>query len=225
MRYVWILLAVLFILYLAFIGIFNYNRVGMGWVAYDENDYETAYTIWKPMADNGDADAQYAIGELYFWGSGVPQDFRRAGEWYYQSAKQGNSDAQYSLGVLYADGKGVKQNFESAFYWYQLSAEQGNADSLYNMGMIHINSNLMLHNPSSNNLQSNMAMLLGLGVPRDIITAHMWFNLAASKGHEESQQMRNEISQFMTDSQLSQAQRLAEQCLAWRYQNCELLLN
>lgn len=55
----------------------------------------------------------------------------------------------------------------------------------------------------------------GHGVNVDLIEAHKWFNLAAVKGHEESQLCRAEISEEMTARQIAEAQREAR---AWLQQ-------
>ncbi len=73
-----------------------------GWAAYDRGDYETALQEWGPLAEQGDAFAQYAIGLMYAKGRGVPQDYDEAVAWYLLSAEQGDWDAQYRLGLMYA---------------------------------------------------------------------------------------------------------------------------
>ena len=51
------------------------------------------------------------------------------------------------------------------------------------------------------------------GAPCDLIEAHKWFNLAASKGHEEAAWCRADISEEMTAREISEAQRRARQWL------------
>ena len=46
--------------------------------AYKRGDYETALNEWLPLAAQGDADAQIAMGILYVHGQGVPQDYAEA---------------------------------------------------------------------------------------------------------------------------------------------------
>jgi len=52
------------------------------------------------------------------------------------------------------------------------------------------------------------------GVECDLIEAHMWFNLAAARGHEEAADMRAEIADEMTAREIAEAQRRARQWLA-----------
>ena len=57
-------------------------------------------------AEQGDAVAQFNLGELYALGEGVPQDPAEAVRWFRLAAEQGYA-VQYALGVLYGQGKGV----------------------------------------------------------------------------------------------------------------------
>lgn len=78
-------------------------------------------------AEQGDAEAQFALGEYYYRGDedGV-QDYEQAVSWYYKAAEQGYASAQYRLGYCYYVGRGVPQNHKRASFWYRKSAEQGN---------------------------------------------------------------------------------------------------
>ncbi len=51
-----------------------------GVAAYKRGDYATALRLWRPLAEQGDADAQFNLGLMYANGEGVPQDYRRGGE-------------------------------------------------------------------------------------------------------------------------------------------------
>ena len=52
------------------------------------------------------------------------------------------------------------------------------------------------------------------GVECDLVEAHKWFNLAASRGHEEAAWSRADISDEMTAREIAEAQRRARQWLA-----------
>ena len=49
-----------------------------GYAAYDKGDYATAMRLWRPLADQGNAEAQYSLGLMYDNGQGVPQDYAQA---------------------------------------------------------------------------------------------------------------------------------------------------
>ncbi len=67
---------------------------------YNRKDYKTAYQLWLPIAEQGDAEAQYNLGVMYDDGTGVLQDYKEAVKWYLLSAEQGNADAQMVLDAL-----------------------------------------------------------------------------------------------------------------------------
>lgn len=61
--------------------------------AYDQGDYVTAFAESKPLAEHGDADAQYLLGYLYARGEGVTRDVVRAFMWFTLAARQGDAIA------------------------------------------------------------------------------------------------------------------------------------
>lgn len=52
------------------------------------------------------------------------------------------------------------------------------------------------------------------GAPCDLVEAHKWFNLAATKGHEEASWCRADIAEEMTAREIAEAQRRAREWLA-----------
>ena len=80
-------------------------------------------------ANDGDVSAQTELGEDYFKGFWVEQDYSEAFKWLSKAATQNSAVAQRYLANCYANGLGVEQNEQKAFYWYVTSAELGNSDS------------------------------------------------------------------------------------------------
>ena len=78
-----------------------------GLAAAQSGDFATALREWKPLAKQGNADAQYTLGVMYFYGEGVPQDYKETEKWYRLAAAQGYATAQHYLGVMYKNGFGV----------------------------------------------------------------------------------------------------------------------
>ena len=56
--------------------------------------------IWRPLAEKGDADAQFNLGQAYRLGRGVPTNLSAAQTWFERAANQGHLDAQATLGLL-----------------------------------------------------------------------------------------------------------------------------
>ena len=63
----------------------------------EREDYETAYKLFLPLAEQGDASAQCGLGEMYYGGEGVPQDYAEAIKLWKLAAEQGDEEAQYNL--------------------------------------------------------------------------------------------------------------------------------
>ncbi len=139
-------------------------QAGLG--AYRQGDYATALREWQPVAEQGDANAQYNMGLLYALGQGVPQDFKRAAEWYEKAAQQGVAAAQYNLGVIYANGQGVPQNVTEARQWFARAAEQGVAQAEDSLGYFYGS---------------------GQGIPKNFAEAEKWYRRAAEKGIASAQ--------------------------------------
>ena len=166
-----------------------------GVAAYDRGDYAAALREWRPLAKQGNANAQYNLGIMYNNGRGVPQDFAEAVKWYRKAAEQGMAEAQVNLGVMYMyyNGHGVPQDLAEAVKWNRKAAEQGDAGAQYNLGVMYDN---------------------GQGVPQDYAQAHMWFNFAASRfppGAKRDIAVKNRdiVAKKMTSAQISEAQKLA----------------
>ncbi len=110
-----------------------FGSAGMSWsadfqkglAAARSGDFANALRECKPLAEQGDADAQNNLGVMYDKGIGVPQNHKTAVKWYRLAAEQGDARAQYNLGVMYDNGKGVPQDDKTAVKWWTLAAEQG----------------------------------------------------------------------------------------------------
>jgi len=77
-------------------------------------------------AEQGDAEAQYNLGEAYTKGEGIPQDYAEAVKWTRKAAEQDYPRAQYNLGEAYEIGWGVPQDYISAYMWFNIAASNGN---------------------------------------------------------------------------------------------------
>ena len=80
---------------------------------------------YKAAAEQGDADAQFYLGNMYYKGQGVKQDYAQAVKWHKAAAKQGNARGQAFLGVMYLFGEGVPQNYQLAKEWFGKACDNG----------------------------------------------------------------------------------------------------
>lgn len=88
----------------------------------------------EKAAESGDADAQYEIGLLYYYGDGVWDDLEEAYEWFLKSAKQGHPKAQYRVGGLCVYHFVGADNQED-FNWFLKSAKQGYPNAQVEIGV------------------------------------------------------------------------------------------
>ena len=171
-----------------------FGNAWAGWdegkAAYDRGDYATAMRQWRPLAEQGNADAQFYLGFMYALGQGVPQDHAEAAKRYRTAAAQGDAEAQFYLGVAYGRGRGVTQDYAKSAKWFRLAAEQGFALGQNNLGVVY---------------------QVGRGVPQDYVQAHMWYNLATIRSEEAAIKNRDVLARYMTPAQLAEAQRLARE--------------
>ncbi|MBB5187382.1 hypothetical protein HNQ57_001651 [Zhongshania antarctica] len=95
------------------------NIRGGEYVAYDRANYKTALKIWLPAAEQGDAEAQLAVGEIFEKGLGTEPNYEAAVLWYQKAAAQGNKSAQFNLGTMYEQGLGVEKDKIQALNLYR----------------------------------------------------------------------------------------------------------
>jgi TPR repeat protein len=165
------------------------------------HDYATALGIIRPLAERGDAVAQYELGDMYYVGTGVPQAAAEAAKWYQRAALQGLPAAQHMLALSYEYGTGVVTNPAEGLKWLRRAADQGYGASQHRLAE-------MYESPSR---FSGNGPYQGIG--QDYVEAHKWFNLSAASGEPGGERDRTELEKKMTPAQIDEAQRRAA---AWR---------
>ncbi|HEV2495402.1 MAG TPA: tetratricopeptide repeat protein [Terriglobia bacterium] len=155
--------------------------------AYEHGDYATALKELRPLADQGNAEAQALLGLMYNLGRGVPRDYVQAEKWYRAAADQGNAQAECQLGSMY-----LKKDPTRALKLLKLSAEQGFSDSYLIIGLAYMSLK---------------------DVPRDLVEADMWLNLAAAHDDPLGASQRARCESQMTPNQVAKARALAA---AWK---------
>lgn len=90
-------------------------------------DFESAVTLLQPLADSGNAEAQYRLGILYVRGLSGDPDTAHGVRLLQSSAASGHPLACYELGRLFEQGESIPQDVTAALYWYNEAARQGNS--------------------------------------------------------------------------------------------------
>lgn len=98
---------------------------GGEYVEYDRADYRSALKVWLPQAEQGDAEAQNYVGEIFEKGLGQEPDHVSVVSWYAKAAEQGYSRAQINLGYMYEKGLGVDKDVTTALNWYRKASGIG----------------------------------------------------------------------------------------------------
>ena len=194
--------------------------------AYERRDYDTALSLFQPLAEQGDAEAQYSLGLMHRYGQSVKQDYAKAAKWYRRAAEQGHFKAQTNLGRLYNNGQGLPLDYVMAVKWFRKAADQGTAYAQSNLGSMYADGHgveqdygeavewYRLAAEQGNDLgQYNLGNMYanGQGVPKDLVQAHMWLDLASASRSLSviAAQSRDALAEKMNPAQIAKARRMA----------------
>src|SRR5881409_1954422 len=160
------------------------QSVKAGIDAWQRADYLAAIAIWRPLAEAGDADAQFNLGQAYRLGRGVPLDLSVAKIWFERAARSGHVDAETTLGLLiFQNGDRVE-----GLKWLKAAADQGEPRALLVYGT---------------------ALFNGDGVPQDRVLAYALVSRAAAQGLSPAKDTLAQLDQLMPPADRQKALALA----------------
>src|SRR5438270_433860 len=149
------------------------QSVKAGIDAWQRADYSAAIAIWRPLAEAGDADAQFNLGQAYRLGRGVPLDLSAAKVWFERAARAGHLDAETTLGLLvFQNGDRVQ-----GLKWLKQAADQGEPRALLVVGT---------------------ALFNGDGVPQDRVLGYAYVSRSAAQGLAPAQDTLAQLDQLMS---------------------------
>jgi len=159
-----------------------------GLAAYQDKDYAKAIEIWRPLADSGNAAAQFRLGAMYIEGRGVERDDAEAVKWFRRAAEQGDPMAQFNLGASYAEGTGVAKD---------------EAERRSGSGAPRIRHVLRAAQPRHHVRRRQ-------GVPKDPVEAVKWLDLAiyglpAGGARSDAARVLTSVAETMTSEQVREA--------------------
>jgi len=98
---------------------------GLVWWTSHPNDCADTATLVEadPVSVVSPCD-QNNLGDIYYYGDGVEQDFVEAARWFRLAADQGLPDAQHNLGEMYFNGEGIPPDYEQSHFWLSLAAAE-----------------------------------------------------------------------------------------------------
>lgn len=167
--------------------------------AFQSADYETALAVWTPLAEAGDSDSQFGLGQMYGNGFGVTMDDALAIKWYELAAEQGHAQAQCNLAVMYQNGWGVPPSEEQAMKYYALAADHGNSESMVALGRFY-----------------SMDFLDSF----DPVQAYKWFSIAYLLEDYDASIKLEAINPMLTPDQRTEAKALVD---SWSAEHADLL--
>jgi TPR repeat protein len=161
------------------------QSVKAGIDAWQKGDAAGAVKLWQPLAEKGDADAAFNLGQAYRLGKGVPLDLARAQGWLEKAARKGHVDAAATLGLLlFQNGNRV-----SGMRWLNGAAQAGEPRALLMVGT---------------------AMYNGDDVPRDPVTAYAYVSRAAAQGLAPAKATLADMDQIMPLEQRQKGLAMAQ---------------
>ncbi|MEZ5666725.1 MAG: tetratricopeptide repeat protein [Alphaproteobacteria bacterium] len=195
--------------------------------AFNSGDFETAYEELAPLADSGNASAQYYIGQMYLTGRGVERDEHRAFDYLSTAAESGDARAQVNLGLMYESGRVVERDLSQAAEWFSEAAEAGLPFAQTKLGVLYQRGEgvaqdyaraLQLYESAAAQEDvyaiRNLGYLYenGLGVPQDFAAAEEWYRRAITDGYPGAM---NNLAWMLASrhDRLDEALDLAEQAV------------
>ena len=161
------------------------QTVRAGIEAWQKGDAAGAVGIWRPLANKGDADAAFNLGQAYRLGKGVPTDLAQAQGWLERAARKGHVDAAATLGLLlFQNGNRV-----AAMRWLKAAAEAGEPRALLMVGT---------------------ALYNGDGIAADPIRAYAYVSRAAAQGLAPAKATLADMDQIMPIEQRQKGLALAK---------------
>lgn len=198
--------------------------------AYKDKNYPVAIREFEPLAESGNAVAQFYIGLMLENGQGLRMNTQLAMDWYLKSANQGYAPAQNNLGVLYEKGTNVELSNDQAAAWYLRAAQQGYAPAQFNLGLMYYigHGNIRRDHKEAASwylkaaeqgyalAQNSIGKMYenGQGQPVSLVQAYKWYILASDAGNELAQMNKRAIEDKMAPDMSDEAKALAREWLA-----------
>jgi hypothetical protein len=186
----------------------NGNRAGLTvlllWVsfgmAFGQNTQaeKQKFEATKAQADRGDAHAQFALGNLYFLGTGTRRDLIKAAKWHRKAAEQGLVQAQLRVAFDYLNGVGLKTDPIEATKWFHRAADQASAEAQFELGRSYAEGRGVGENPveaaawyrraadqdfAAAQYELGNCYFEGEGVTKDTPEGVAWMKKAAEQGY------------------------------------------
>src|SRR3984893_2135001 len=177
----------LLILVLGLVGPATAAELDDAVAAAHRGEYATALRRLSPLAEKGDARAQFDVGFMHAYGWGVPRNPADAITWYRKAADQGLGVAQHFLGLAYVNGEGVRPDDAEAARWFARAAAQGFAQAKFMLGLMTLD---------------------GRGVPKDLVQGYAFMVMAGQGGVRSAARVVQKLA--LTEAQRAEAKEIID---------------
>ena len=103
---------------------------------YKKENYTEAFKLFTDAVTYGNADAQYMLGEHYYYGHAVAENLDTAISYYKSAANNGVLQAMTDLGYIYEH---QKASLSEAFYWRKRAVDAGSTASRIPLAKLYLN--------------------------------------------------------------------------------------
>lgn len=214
-------------------------ELSLGYEAFTDGDYDSAWDELLPLAGQGNHIAAYYVGIMYLEGRGTAKDVEKAVGWLTRAAERGHVAAQLQLAQIYEAGTLGEEDFRLAAKWMQAAAEGGDADAQYYLGRYYAEGIGVVTNPAlayewihrsveygDSNARFLDALLYlgsafewGRGLRQDLVESYKWFALAESYSvneeniHVEASRALGALALRLSAADRTEAE---DRAVAWR---------
>ncbi|CAK0757431.1 putative Sel1 repeat family protein [Azospirillaceae bacterium] len=88
---------------------------------FEKKDYAAAIKLLVPLAQDGNVEAQYYLGQCFEHGYGTRKDVVAAISWYEYAANSNHAESQVRIGYIYMNGIGVFVDVLKAYMWFEIA--------------------------------------------------------------------------------------------------------
>ena len=106
---------------------------------FDKKEYKKSFLLLKQANKEGDINALYTLGYMYYYGYGTKKDYNKALQYFLRASKKGSVKSFEYLGYMYGNGQGVKIDDKKAVYYYELGVKNNSAGSMCDLAEYYIN--------------------------------------------------------------------------------------
>ena len=168
--------------------------------SYQSGNYEQAFELFEPLAESGNANAQFYLAVMYNTGQGIASDLDQAVNWLHRAAESGHAESLYLLGKFYAAGHGVERDVGATRKLWTRAGNKGVLEAQTGLAQFYARGGewkraVKWWRKAAQQGDAESQYHLGLmyqhgkgGLKRNRRNARAWWRKAAAQGHPQAKQ-------------------------------------